>query len=56
MATGCWRWTPDDAGLGERWFDAAARKDAMAVTVPSVWDRWAPDYDGVGWLFPNLHA
>ena len=42
---------PDDAGLGERWFDAAVRKDAMAVTVPSVWDRWAPDYDGVGWYF-----
>jgi len=21
------------------------------VQVPSVWDLWVPDYDGVGWYF-----
>ena len=42
---------PEDAGVGERWFEGAGHGDALTVRVPSVWDRWVPDYDGVGWYF-----
>jgi hypothetical protein len=50
---GEWRLQPDpeNIGVSERWFSADAPKDALAVVVPSVWDRWIPDYDGVGWYF-----
>ncbi|NIA15415.1 MAG: hypothetical protein GWP08_15215 [Nitrospiraceae bacterium] len=42
---------PDDVGIQQGWFDKEPPDDAMAVRVPSVWDRWIPDYDGVGWYF-----
>jgi hypothetical protein len=42
---------PDDAGLRKRWFDAPDRNGGIAVRVPSVWDLWIPDYDGVAWYF-----
>ncbi|MBN2310016.1 MAG: hypothetical protein JXR94_13670 [Candidatus Hydrogenedentes bacterium] len=40
---------PDDVGKEREWFAARNLPDAMGVLVPSVWDRWVPDYDGVGW-------
>jgi beta-galactosidase len=42
---------PDDVGKKSRWFDGKDLPEAMAVRVPSVWDLWVPDYDGVGWYF-----
>lgn len=42
---------PDDVGVSKRWFDAKDLSDAISVQVPSVWDIWVPDYDGVGWYF-----
>lgn len=42
---------PDDAGIREKWQETGGRGEALAVRVPSVWDLWAPDYDGVGWYF-----
>lgn len=47
---------PRDAGLKEQWFASGAPADALAVQVPSVWDRWVPDYDGVGWYFRDFDA
>jgi len=41
---------PADEGLKEKWFQDVPA-DCLNVTVPSVWDRWAPDYDGVGWYY-----
>ena len=40
---------PEDCGVRETWFEAFPEEHALAVSVPSVWDRWIPDYDGVGW-------
>ncbi len=53
---GAWRLTldPDDRGVSERWFDRADARDAIDVHVPSVWDLWAPDYDGVGWYYRSF--
>lgn len=50
---GDWRLVldPDDAGKNEAWFSGNAPVGGLAVRVPSVWDLWAPDYDGVGWYF-----
>jgi len=42
---------PEDRGVGERWYDAGVELEARTVVVPSVWDRWVPDYDGAGWYF-----
>ena len=42
---------PGDVGVKERWFAQPIAPDALAVKVPSVWDLWLPDYDGVGWYF-----
>lgn len=47
---------PSDAGVRERWYEKAAPEGALAVHVPSVWDRWIPDYDGVGWYFREFEA
>lgn len=54
---GTWRLAldPEDRGRRERWFEADnAPVDALEVTVPAVWDLWAPDYDGVGWYFRSF--
>ena len=50
---GEWRLALDaeDVGKAEDWFAKESVPDALAVTVPSVWDIWAPGYDGVGWYF-----
>ncbi|HPO14993.1 MAG TPA: glycoside hydrolase family 2 TIM barrel-domain containing protein [Candidatus Hydrogenedentes bacterium] len=42
---------PGDTGLREQWFAQTARQESIPVRVPSVWDLWVPDYDGVGWYF-----
>ncbi len=42
---------PEDAGVERRWFTGEAGGEALTVQVPSVWDLWVPDYDGVGWYF-----
>lgn len=39
---------PEDKGLKEHWFNGPG-EPGMEVSVPSVWDLWVPDYDGVGW-------
>ncbi|MFP4501617.1 MAG: sugar-binding domain-containing protein [Candidatus Hydrogenedentota bacterium] len=41
----------EDHGRTEKWQEQAIPASAMTVTVPSVWDRWIPDYEGVGWYF-----
>ena len=48
---GVWRLAldPDDVGIRDRWFERDEWPGAIAVQVPSVWDLWVPDYDGVGW-------
>jgi len=53
---GTWRLVldPDDVGARKRWFVEAPLSDSIQVTVPSVWDLWAPDYDGVGWYFRDF--
>ncbi|MCP4644404.1 MAG: hypothetical protein GY851_28430 [bacterium] len=50
---GDWRLVldPEDEGLKKDWFRGEGLPDALDVQVPSVWDLWAPDYDGVGWYF-----
>ena len=47
---------PEDVGLKDRWFAKAAPPDALTVDVPSVWDIWMPDYDGVGWYFREFEV
>mgnify|MGYP006290136273 FL=1 len=42
---------PDDAGVAAQWFSHPPAEGALDVTVPAVWDRWVPDYDGPGWYF-----
>lgn len=42
---------PENRGARERWFEQFPEQDAFSVTVPSVWDLWIPDYDGVGWYY-----
>ncbi len=44
---------PEDIGKQKRWFMPKAQglPASIEVQVPSVWDRWVPDYDGVGWYF-----
>ncbi|HOV75553.1 MAG TPA: glycoside hydrolase family 2 TIM barrel-domain containing protein [Candidatus Hydrogenedentes bacterium] len=50
---GAWRLTldPADRGRKDRWFERGDAPDSMEVQVPSVWDLWVPDYDGVGWYY-----
>lgn len=40
---------PEDVGLREQWYAKSISSEGRTVTVPSVWDVWFPDYDGVGW-------
>lgn len=40
---------PEDRGVRDGWFNTFPENEAMAVTVPAVWDLWIPDYDGVAW-------
>ncbi len=42
---------PEDRGLRESWQNGPDQPESITVTVASVWDRWVPDYDGVGWYF-----
>jgi hypothetical protein len=53
---GDWRLTldPNDSGKRDDWFDGCAPSEGFDVRVPSVWDLWAPDYDGVGWQFRDF--
>lgn len=56
---GPWRLVldPSDTGLRERWFQSPpATAEAIPVRVPSVWDLWVPDYDGVGWYFREFET
>jgi hypothetical protein len=55
---GAWRLAvdPQDAGVAEGWADGPEPSGAIDVQVPSVWDRWIPDYDGVGWYFKEFDA
>lgn len=50
---GPWRLVldPDDTGSKGKWFLGTGVPEGIPVTVPSVWDRWVPDYDGAGWYF-----
>ncbi|MDQ1257771.1 MAG: hypothetical protein QG656_2377 [Candidatus Hydrogenedentes bacterium] len=47
---------PDDAGVRDQWFNRDDLDHPIAVRVPSVWDLWVPDYDGVGWYFREFEA
>jgi beta-galactosidase len=47
---------PGDAGLAGGWSSGDNLPDPITVTVPSVWDRWVPDYDGVGWYRRTFDA
>ncbi len=53
---GDWRLVldPRDAGKKDEWFSGGAPQDGLSVRVPSVWDLWVPDYDGVGWYFRDF--
>jgi beta-galactosidase/beta-glucuronidase len=52
----------EDQGVARHWFqepdlsELASEGERMQVRVPSVWDLWAPDYDGVGWYFRRFEA
>jgi len=50
---GDWRLVldPEDRGVREQWYAGDVRPESLSVTVPGVWDLWAPDYDGVGWYY-----
>ncbi len=50
---GPWRLVldPEDIGKSRHWESDTDLPEAVEVRVPSVWDRWVPDYDGVGWYF-----
>ena len=45
---------PENRGVREHWFETPPTGDALTVRVPSVWDLWIPDYDGVGWYFRTV--
>ena len=45
---------PEDAGKKKGWFKTLPNEKSLAVRVPSVWDRWVPDYDGAGWYFRSF--
>jgi len=47
---------PEDVGVAGRWFEGDAAGESLAVRVPSVWDLWVPDYDGVGWYFREFEV
>jgi beta-galactosidase len=47
---------PEDQGVQASWFQEPPESERISVQVPSVWDRWVPDYDGVGWYFKNFDA
>jgi hypothetical protein len=47
---------PDDTGKDQQWFAADSPPEGDTVSVPSVWDLWHPDYDGVGWYFHAFEA
>ena len=42
---------PGDVGQKKGWFKEPDRKGGITVRVPSVWDLWLPDYDGVAWYY-----
>ena len=46
---------PEDAAVREKWFAHADHDGVLPVRVPSVWDLWVPDYDGVGWYFREFN-
>jgi len=50
---GAWRLVldPEDLGRKQEWFRGESLPAPIGVRVPSVWDLWIPDYDGVGWYF-----
>lgn len=50
---GPWRLVldPEDVGKTRHWESGAELPESIDVRVPSVWDRWVPDFDGVGWYF-----
>ena len=50
---GQWRLVldPSNVGIRETWYSKPPDGNALTVQVPSVWDLWVPDYDGVGWYF-----
>ncbi|HOJ32185.1 MAG TPA: glycoside hydrolase family 2 TIM barrel-domain containing protein [Candidatus Hydrogenedentes bacterium] len=45
---------PDDIGLSKNWQTGECLPEGVSVQVPSVWDIWVPDYDGVGWYFKEF--
>ncbi|MGI6461301.1 MAG: glycoside hydrolase family 2 protein [Candidatus Hydrogenedentales bacterium] len=45
---------PADLGIQEQWFAKPPPSNSIRVTVPSVWDLWLPDYDGVGWYYRSF--
>ncbi|HOZ45598.1 MAG TPA: glycoside hydrolase family 2 TIM barrel-domain containing protein [Candidatus Hydrogenedentes bacterium] len=47
---------PNDVGLKEAWYSTPPALAGIDVEVPSVWDLWVPDYDGVGWYFREFEA
>ncbi|MFO7974476.1 MAG: glycoside hydrolase family 2 TIM barrel-domain containing protein [Candidatus Hydrogenedentota bacterium] len=47
---------PEDVGLKEQWYAKGVPSDTHTVTVPSVWDIWFPDYDGVGWYYREFEV
>ena len=55
---GTWRLVldPEDAGKRLHWETGAQASAGIDVQVPSVWDRWVPDYDGVGWYFREFES
>ena len=46
----------DDIGIHRRWYSGENLPETLSVRVPSVWDLWAPDYDGVGWYLREFDA
>ncbi len=47
---------PENRGVRENWFESQPEQEAIAVTVPAVWDLWIPDYDGVAWYFHTFEV
>lgn len=45
---------PDDRGVRDRWFLGGPPDGAMEAEIPSVWDRWLPDYGGTAWYFSSF--
>ncbi len=45
---------PKDEGILGKWYYKDNAPPGIPVEVPSVWDIWVPDYDGVGWYFKEF--